>query len=109
MTLLRALRPWIRVHLMRPDDEMPEHDLVWVSGVNGDGPGQAILGAIRANPELWEHAMPEGLCIVPRQTLERLIGADAAESLAMIGSGAVMRYAAHARYEAEERQRREQQ
>ena len=85
---------------------MPEHDMIWMTGVNGDGPGQAILEAIRANPELCEHAVPEGLCIVPRETLEKLLGADATENLAMIGSGAVMRYAAHARYDAEQRQQR---
>ena len=44
--------------------------MIW-SGVD-DGPERVILEAMQATPELWMHALPPDVCIVPRKSLETL-------------------------------------
>lgn len=55
---------------------MPEHDLVWVTAQwadIGSDPRQVIVNALKANPELWLHAVPPEVCIVPRKELEAVM------------------------------------
>jgi hypothetical protein len=76
--LLHNLRDWVQVYTRREDDKMLEHDVVWVTGISGEGgPGQVVLDAIKQAPELWTHAIPEECCIVPRRMLEERLGTDA--------------------------------
>jgi molybdopterin-guanine dinucleotide biosynthesis protein A len=106
--LLDRLRPFMRAYTRTPDDTMPEHRLVWVDdAVTRDGPGQTILQALKEHPELWSPALPDDCCIVSRKQLERCVSADVAEVLASYGADLVLRSAAQARYEAEDRRRAE--
>lgn len=99
--LLHNLREWVQVYPMREDDKMPAHDVVWVAGISGDGPGATILEAMKTSPELWAHAIPEECCIVPRELLQKHLGSDLTEYLARHGANRVQIQAARARYEAE--------
>jgi len=89
--LLHRLRRFVAVYPMKMDDKMPEHDLVWVAGVgDGESPEREILDAIKSNPVLWQHALPEEVCLVPRKSLERLgITSEAIETLAYMGESIV--------------------
>ena len=62
----------MRAYPMLEGDQMPEHDLVWVTEGVDDGPERVILEAMKATPELWLHALPPEVCIVPRKSLETL-------------------------------------
>ena len=73
--LLHRLRKLARAYPMKQDDTMPEHDVVFVEGVDG-GPTHEILDAMVVAPELWLQAIPKGLVIVPRARLTSL-GMDA--------------------------------
>jgi molybdopterin-guanine dinucleotide biosynthesis protein A len=100
--LLDRLRPYMRAYTRTSDTEMPEHDLVWVEGIDSDGPGQTLLTALKEHPELWVQALPSDCCIVPRALLEKVCGDMAAESLVLHGENIVLGNAARARHEAEE-------
>lgn len=99
--LLHRLRDHVQVYPMHQDDKMPEHDVVWVDTIlpdNGvDGPGKTILDALKMHPELWAHAVPSEVCIVPRRELTKLLGNDAVEVLSMHGEAMVANDAAVAR------------
>lgn len=103
--LFEGLRHFIRVHPIRREDQMPEHDIVWVDEIK-TGPAQTLLAAIKANPELWRDAVPPECCIVHRETLKKYVGADAAEYMANHGDAAVAGHASRVLYEAEQRQMR---
>jgi hypothetical protein len=70
--LMDGLKRYMRAYPMLQDDQMPEHDLVWVTEGVDDGPERVILEAMKATPELWLHALPPEVCIVPRKSLETL-------------------------------------
>ena len=105
--LLHDLRDWVRVYTRHEADmeKLPELDLAWVTGVSGNGPEETILEAVKANPELWAAAIPAECCIVHRKTLEKYVGADAAEYMAGYGATAVADQAARLRHEVERRER----
>ncbi len=94
--LLHELRRFMRAYPMQMNDEMPEHDLVWVDDIMHGGPGKAIVDAIKANPVLWTEALPPEVCIVPRKTLASLgLSQDAVDYYAGIGMLMVEDAAAH--------------
>lgn len=113
--LLYKLRGWVSVYPMMEDDRLPEHDVQWWAGADGKGPQADILAAIRENPALWAHAVPEECCIVPKAMLKQVAGtvlgvlgtADMVEVLAGHGAHIVEAYAARARYEREELERQQ--
>lgn len=96
--LLHNLRQFMRAYPMRADAEMPEHDLVWVAGIDGSSPDKTIMDAISKRPELWAHALPDDVCIVPREQLEKLTGPDAADIIDATGKNLVLRHALRARF-----------
>lgn len=104
--LLDNLLQFVRAYPMTVDGEMPEHDLVWVEGIEKDGPGQTILDAIKANHELWRGALPPEVCIVPRKALEQLgLSADIIDHLVDMGDYSVVGHAAWHYRDFEERKR----
>lgn len=83
--LLHRLRRFMAAYPREMDKPMPDHDLVWLEGLNGDGPAQTILDA-----------MPPEVCIVSRKALEDLgLSADAINLLAEMGEYVVAISAAH--------------
>lgn len=106
--LLHRLRAFMAAYPVHEDDPMPEHDVVWMAYPDG-GPESTILDAIKANPALWAHALPEEVCIVPKDMLKRIAAtamgvgrtSDMVEALAHHGAHLVEQHAARARYEAE--------
>lgn len=107
--LLHSLRDWVRVYTRSEEDmaKLPDHDIAWVTGVSGEGPGKVVLDAIKMTPELWAGAVPTNCCIVHRETLTKYVGADAAEYMAGAGTAAVEDQAARLRHEADMREQRE--
>lgn len=75
--LLHALKPFMRAYARTPGEQakVPELDLVWVTDLDG-GPSRAVLDVLKSNPELWLHALPPEVCIMPRQALKALTGVD---------------------------------
>ena len=67
--LLHALKPFMRAYPRSLDDEMPEHDMVWITDIESD-PRQVIVDALKSNPELWLQAVPSEVCILSRKELE---------------------------------------
>lgn len=104
--LFDNLRPFMRAYAATEAEQkaLPELDLVWVTGVDG-GPDMVLHEAIRSTPELWAAAVPDECCIVPRDVLRALIGADAGDGLSMQGAAMVENYAARFRLDAERRDR----
>lgn len=70
--LLDKLKDWVRVYPISPDIEIPDHNIVWHTGVGAEGPDRIVLDAMKATPALWMGALPEGLVIVPRDRLEKV-------------------------------------
>lgn len=99
--LLHGLRDYMRAHPIQQDDQMPEHDIDWVTGV-GHGPETVIANAIKMEPELWAHALPADVVIVPRNALLQVSGltSDAVDYLAGAGMNMVANKAAMHIYEA---------
>ncbi len=73
--LLDKLRKWTRAYQRLESDQMPEHEIVFVTGVDG-GPERELVDAMKATPALWLQALPEHLAIVPRARLSDF-GVDA--------------------------------
>lgn len=69
--LLTKLKDWVRVYPMSKDVEVPDHDIVWRTGIGEEGPNRIVFDAMKATPALWLSALPEGLVIVPRDRLEK--------------------------------------
>lgn len=95
--LLHALKPFMRAYAKTPEDQGRadelELDLVWVTDLDG-GPGQAVLDALRANPELWSKALPEEVCIVPRRAIEKIAGQSLSDHLRVAGESIIATHAA---------------
>lgn len=92
--LLDSLRPFMRAYPRAEDDHMPEHDLVWVEFLDNENPKKVIADAIKAYPELWLHALPEEVCIVPRKELNRAVGLGPGDViLSSIGESIVANHA----------------
>jgi hypothetical protein len=104
--LLRSLRRFMRAYPITQEDQMPDHDLVWVDELN-DGPARVILEAIKANPALWREALPEGVCIMPRKALEKMTGmsSDMIDYLASYGENIVLYHAAEHKHQQDEKKR----
>lgn len=107
MRLLDGLRGWVRVYTRNEADmpKLPEHDVVWVAGMQGEGPEKMIMDAIAQSPELWAHALPAECVIVHRETLKKYVGKDATEYMAGYGAIAVAEKAARLYHEAEQKRR----
>ena len=88
--LLDRLRPFMRAY-PRTSEEMPEHDMVWETAING-GPEHVILEAIKANPALWESALPPDVCVVPRKMLEQIsvLSPELIDYMASIGANMII-------------------
>lgn len=100
--LLHRLRDFMRAYPRKCDDEMPEHDLVWVEAVSGASPGKAILDAIKADRELWRDALPPDVCIVPRKALQNCgLSEDIINHLADMGDHFTAGHAARFKHELE--------
>ena len=104
--LFEGLRHFVRVHPIRQQDKLPEHDIVWVDELSS-GPAQTLRDAIGASPALWAHALPAECCIVPISSLKKLIGEDGTEALGLAGQHMTITKAMRTRYEIEDRERRE--
>ena len=63
--LLDRLLPFIRVDAVSKSDELPEHDVAWVT-MPDDGPEAVIARAMVETPGLWLRTLPKDVCIVPR-------------------------------------------
>lgn len=101
--LLRRLKRFVRAYPMI-DEPMPEHDIVWVSGVDVGGPITEIIDAVQRDPALWRDAIPEGFCIVPKIALEKAgLSSDVIRYFSEMGEAAVATHAARRRYDAEQR------
>lgn len=105
-SLLSDLKDFVEVVPRCEQERMPEHAIVWMTGINS-GPGPAIESAIKSHPELWLHALPEDVCIVPRRALKQIgITDDAAEFFKADGAARVAAHAARYLYEMQERKGR---
>ena len=103
--LLYALKEFVRVYPVDEADKLPEHDVRFATGI-GKGPETVIVDAIKQNPELWLHALPDDVCIVPKSVLSgQYYSGVNAEFLSDMGIDRVRNHASRLRYEAEERQR----
>lgn len=69
--LLNRLEDWVRVYPQKEADDMPEHDVRFVTGVGGEGPESVIRYALEATPALWLSVLPDDLVIVPKPMLRR--------------------------------------
>lgn len=72
--LLRNMKPFMRAYPHSPDDKMPDHDMVWSTGVGDDTPYAAIANALKATPALWMALLPDEVCIVPKSALQTVTG-----------------------------------
>lgn len=72
--LLHKLKDWVRVYPMSKDVEVPDHDIVWHTGIGEEGPDRIVFDAMKATPALWMSALPEGLVIVSRDKLLKVCG-----------------------------------
>lgn len=102
--LLYRLRQYVEVcPLHNDDDTMPEHDVMWVQPFGDKGPADEVMQAIAEHPELWVHALPREVCVVPRRVLERAlkIQPEFVEALNGEGMNLVTNHAARARHERE--------
>lgn len=102
--LLYRLRQYVEVRPLHEDDDtMPEHDVMWVQPFGGKGPARDVMQAIAEHPELWAHALPKDVCVVPRRVLERSlkIQPELIEVLNDEGMNIVAGHAARARHERE--------
>lgn len=104
--LLHNLRHYVRVYLRTPDEQMPDHDIVWETHI-GHGPWNVVTDAIKACPALWAPALPTECCIVNREMLRKQVGADLADYMEGVGVNAVDNQAARFLYEIDERERNE--
>lgn len=103
--LLDRLRDYVRVYPMMQDAEMPEHDVAWVTEID-KGPGHVVLEAMKATPELWLQAMPEGICLVSLNALEQAgMTPDVIDYLKLAGENIVTAKASQTVYETEARER----
>ncbi|MCY0148293.1 hypothetical protein OEG84_11375 [Hoeflea sp. G2-23] len=94
--ILHRMRRFMRAYPARQEDKMPEHDLVWVSEINGEGPALEILEANKCNPALWLDAIPAGVCIVPKSALKSAgLSDEMVEYFALMGSATVANHAAY--------------
>lgn len=66
--LLDRLKSWVRVYPLNEADAMPDHDIVFATGVD-DGPAQVICDAMRATPALWLGALPDDIVLVRKSRL----------------------------------------
>jgi len=105
-SLLSDLKDFVEVVPRCEQERMPEHAIVWMTGINS-GPGPAIESAIKSHPELWLHALPEDVCLVPRHALKKMgLSDDVAEYLKADGEARVAAHAASYLYEMQERKGR---
>jgi len=100
--LLHQLRRFMRAY-PRVNEPLPDHDMVWVDELPGDGPAKTIHEAIASNPVLWAHALPKEVCIVPRKALESKLSEFQAECLNQLGMNMVMEKAYRRKSQIEER------
>lgn len=100
--LLNRLRRFMAAYPREMDKPMPDHDLVWMERLNGDGPARVILDAIKSHPDLWRDALPPDVCIVPRKALEQTAGLspEVVDYLAGMGENMVAAHAARHEHEA---------
>jgi hypothetical protein len=103
--LLYTLREFTRAYPQVESDTMPEHDIVFVTGVGDNTPDKAVLDALKMNPALWMSALPDEVCIVPKAELDRLMKGQpyVADYLRTVGVDMIENQAGRLRYEAEER------
>jgi len=100
--LLRKLRDFVRAYPLKADDAMPDHTLEWVGDIRGDGPEKTVFEAIKCNPDLWLHALPDDVCIVPKNSLDLLgFSKGLIVALEYQGDWAVRALAAQRAYDAE--------
>ena len=55
-----------------------------LSGVSGD-PGRAIEEILREYPDIWLQLVPDGVCLVLRHQLKKLVGDDRARHMESLG------------------------
>lgn len=75
-TLLRDLGDWVDVVQVNHADVLPAHRITFTTALS-DGPAQAVRRAVKAEPELWLHAVPPEIVMVPRATLVSIGLSDA--------------------------------
>jgi hypothetical protein len=103
--LLHRLKPFVRVYPKTMDDKMPDHDIAWVTGVDG-GPEQTIADALICTPELWAAALPKEVCIVPREALSSVAGGpEAVDYLSGLGASIVSTHGAKRLFDLEDAER----
>ena len=68
--LLHKLRDFMRAYPRDMGEDMPEHTVDWTTGID-DGPRQIIGKALAEHPELWAHGIPDDVCIVHRESLQK--------------------------------------
>jgi hypothetical protein len=66
--LLYRLREWARAYPRKQNDTMPDHDIVFATGIDG-GPEQEIGEAMKATPALWVSAIPDDVVMVCKSRL----------------------------------------
>lgn len=84
--LLCELKPFMRAYPRVEDDKMPDHDLEWITYIGSD-PRQAIVNALKVNPELWLQAIPSEVCVLSRKELEAMTNLTP-EDIALLVVGA---------------------
>ena len=101
---LHRLKRWARAYAPTPDAEMPDHKIEWRTEPD-NGPVRVIDEAMRELPALWLSALPDDVCIVPKQHLERLVGAPATECWSRVGGDIVISHSHAAQWAHERRER----
>lgn len=102
---LYRLKKHIGVYPLLQSDVLPDHEVVWMGGVDG-GPSQEVVSAMKRFPVLWLHALPDDVCIVPRRMIDEYAGGPAADWMRSIGVVLVENQAARLEYEEREKYHR---
>lgn len=105
---LQRLKQFARAVGHTPDQEMPEHDIVWMTGFPNTL-GSEVNAALRELPALWRPAMPDDQCIVPRRLLLQIVDENTVSWMEAVATAEITNRAAslqRERIEAEYRQRR---
>lgn len=101
--LLESLREWMRAVPYERTAEMPEHSMHWYADINGTGPASTIQEALKMYPELWLNALPDTVCIVPKDYLWRMGKTDdAADYMTQLGESLLRAAADRAKWAHEE-------
>lgn len=100
---LHRMKKHIGVYPLQQSDVLPDHDVVWMVGVD-HGPGEEIANAMKRFPALWLGSLPENVCVVPCSHLKQAVGEIMADYLSTIGQVMVENQAAALEHEEREAQ-----